>query len=71
MHYLLNIKQLFENIQRGGISVKLLHIVGGLLVVLAVGFIEGGGLNCLQGAVMGFGGGALMIATMNMTGWYE
>ena len=50
---------------------KFLHVLGGLVLIMAVGFIEGGGLNCLQGALMGFGGGALMIATMNMTGWYE
>ena len=49
---------------------KVLHIIGGLMMILAVGFVEGGGLNCLQGLALGMSGSALMIATMKWTGWY-
>lgn len=50
---------------------KTLHIVGGLFLLLAVGGVEGGGLDCLQGLFVGMFGSALMIATMKQTGWYQ
>lgn len=49
---------------------KALHVIGGLVLLLAVAGVEGGGLNCLQGLVLGMSGGAMMIATMRYTGWY-
>ena len=49
---------------------KVLHIIGGLAIIVAVGMVEGGDLNCLQGLALGMSGGALMIATMKHTGWY-
>lgn len=49
---------------------KVLHIIGGLAIIVAVGMVEGGGLNCLQGLALGMSGGALMISTMRYTGWY-
>ena len=49
---------------------KVLHMIGALLLMLAVAGIEGDGLNCLQGLALGMSGGALMIATMKHTGWY-
>lgn len=49
---------------------KALHMLGGLLLVAAVGGVEGGGFTCLQGLLVGIAGCALMIATMKYTGWY-
>ena len=49
---------------------KILHIIGGLMLILAVGGVEGGGFTCLQGFLLGMAGNALMLATMKRTGWY-
>ncbi|MBQ5657956.1 MAG: hypothetical protein IIV02_00325 [Peptococcaceae bacterium] len=49
---------------------KVLHIIGGLLLILAAAGVEGGGFTCLQGLALGMAGGTLMIATMKQTGWY-
>ena len=49
---------------------KILHIIGGLMLVLAVGCVEGGA-PLLSSFALGMSGGALMIATMRYTGWYE
>jgi len=49
---------------------KILHIIGGLMLILAVGGVEGGGFTCLQGFLLGMAGNALMLATMKWTGWY-
>ena len=48
---------------------KVLHIIGGLAVVCAVGLIEGGA-PLMSSFALGLSGGALMIATMKYTGWY-
>ena len=49
---------------------KILHMFGGLLLILAVAGVEGGGFSCLQGLLVGLTGGAIMVATMKWTGWY-
>ena len=49
---------------------KVLHIIGGLLLILAVAGVEGGGFTCLHGFLLGMAGNALMLATMKWTGWY-
>jgi len=50
--------------------VKVLHVLGGLLLILAVAGVEGGGFTCLQGFLLGMVGNVLMLATMKYTGWY-
>ena len=54
----------------GGEKMKALHIIGGLLLILAVAGVEGGGFTSLQGFLLGMAGNALMLATMKWTGWY-
>lgn len=49
---------------------RTLHVIGALMLVVSVGLIEGG-TPLMVGALVGFMGGALMLATMKMTGWYE
>ena len=49
---------------------KVLHVLGGLMLILAVAGVEGGGFSCLQGLLVGLNGGAIMVATMKYTGWY-
>lgn len=49
---------------------KVLHIIGGLMMVATVGLIEGGQVPLLPCMMLGIAGGALMIATMKYTGWY-
>lgn len=48
---------------------KALHILGGLMLVISVGLIEGGS-PLLASTLVGVAGCALMIATMKYTGWY-
>ena len=48
---------------------KALHILGGLMLVISVGLIEGGS-PLLASTLLGVAGGALMVATMKQTGWY-
>ena len=50
---------------------KALHVIGGLAMICAVGFAEGGQVPLLNCLALGMSGGALMIATMRKTGWYE
>ena len=56
---------------KGRKGMKALHIIGGLAMICAVGFAEGGQVPLLNCLALGMSGGALMIATMKMTGWYE
>ena len=49
---------------------KLLHIVGGLAIIAAVGFAECGQVPLLNCLALGMSGAALMIVTMKHTGWY-
>ena len=49
---------------------KLLHIIGGLMLVAAVGLIEGGQVPLLNCMALAIAGNALMLATMKWTGWY-
>lgn len=51
-------------------SVKALHCIGWLLLVLAVAGVEGGGFSILQGMILGIAGNALALATRKGTGWY-
>lgn len=48
---------------------RTLHVIGGLMLIVSVGLIEGG-TPLMLGALVGFMGGALMLATMSRTGWY-
>ena len=49
---------------------KVLHIIGGMALVAAVGLAEGGQVPLLNCLALAIAGGALMIATMKYTGWY-
>ena len=48
---------------------KALHILGGLMLVISVGLIEGGS-PLLASTLVGVAGCALMVVTMKYTGWY-
>lgn len=48
---------------------KALHILGGLMLVISVGLIDGGS-PLLASTLVGVAGCALMLATMKKTGWY-
>ena len=49
---------------------KVLHVMGWLAMICAVGFAEGGQVPFLNCLALGISGGALMVATMKHTGWY-
>lgn len=55
----------------GGSKMKILHVIGAVAFGCAVGLAIGDMTPLLSCLALGLAGGAMMISTMQYTGWYQ